>query len=153
MVDVALALGSNLGDRSQNICKAVTLLQENGFQLDVVSEMMSSEPVDCPDGSGEFLNGALTGRWHDSCRALMELCQEIERKLGRPGEREINAPRPVDLDILLFGNEIYDERDLKVPHVRMLERDFVMLPLNEIASNWQVPGTENTVGELSQVFL
>ncbi|NQZ56888.1 MAG: 2-amino-4-hydroxy-6-hydroxymethyldihydropteridine diphosphokinase, partial [Lentisphaeraceae bacterium] len=147
MTDVALALGSNLGNCQQNIEDALVLLENSGFELLIVSRMMSSEPVDCPDGSGVFLNGALIGRWAGECRELMELCQKIEKQLGRPENRVVNAPLPVDIDILLFGDKQICESDLLVPHIRMFERDFVMLPLNEIASEWVVPGKEKTVGE------
>ena len=153
MTDVALALGSNLGNCQQNIEDALVLLEDSGFELLVVSRMMSSEPLDCPDGSGVFLNGALTGRWAGGCRELMELCQKIEKQLGRPESRVVNAPRPVDIDILLFGELQICEVDLVVPHIRMFERDFVMLPLNEIASEWNVPGKDETVKELSRKFI
>ena len=142
---VALGLGSNLGNREANIFAALELLQQCGFTDQQVSSLVSSEPVDCPEGSGEFLNGAATGVWKGAARDLMEVCQRIEKELGRPEVREINSPRPVDLDILLFGDEIVSEEDLVVPHPRMSERDFVMKPLAEIAKDWIIPDSGITV--------
>ena len=150
---VALAFGSNLGDREENILLAVLKLEENGFRNISCSSSMVSEPVDCPEGSGEFFNGSLTGEWSGSCRDLLILCQKIEKELGRPGVREVNAPRPIDLDILLFAEEVYSEVDLKVPHERMLVRDFVMLPLAEVAADWIIPGQNATVKECLEPFL
>ena len=153
MIRVALALGSNLGDKHNNISRGIALLEEGGFSVKALSSLMESAPVDCPQGSDFFLNGALWGEWQGSCRELMELCQQIEIETGRLEVREINSPRPLDLDILLFGGELIDEADLIVPHKRMLERDFVMLPLLEIAADWIIPGKGGNVRELSMVFL
>ncbi|MCM8530555.1 MAG: 2-amino-4-hydroxy-6-hydroxymethyldihydropteridine diphosphokinase [Lentisphaeraceae bacterium] len=136
---VALAFGSNLGDRSLTIKTALEHLESHGFHILNVSKNHSSEPVDCPDGSGEFLNGALIGNWPGTCRELLLVCQEIEQDLGRLAIREINSPRPIDLDILLFNEDIYAEKDLIVPHERMHLRDFVLEPLAEIASDWFIP--------------
>lgn len=144
---VALAYGSNLGDRYKNIELAISKLKENGVENIVSSKPMKSEPVDCPSGSGEFLNGALVGEWSGTCKELMLTCQMIEREMGRSEVREINAPRFMDLDILLFGDESYELPDLQVPHARMFERDFVIMPLAEVAADWILPGVNCTVGQ------
>jgi 2-amino-4-hydroxy-6-hydroxymethyldihydropteridine diphosphokinase len=136
---VALGLGSNLGNRQKNINEAIRLLKFEGLHDVVVSTMMRSAPVDCPEGAGEFLNGAVCGEWANSCQDLLIICQKIEKMLGRPEIRGINSPRPVDIDILLFGNEIYNDASLVVPHPRMMERDFVLKPLSEIAGDWVIP--------------
>ena len=101
---VAIAYGSNLGKREANISHALNLLEKGGFRILAVSDSVSSEPVDCTPDSGIFLNGALTGTWNSSVNELLSLCQEIEIKLGRMEVREINSPRPVDLDILLVDD-------------------------------------------------
>jgi 2-amino-4-hydroxy-6-hydroxymethyldihydropteridine diphosphokinase len=138
-IKVALGLGSNLGNRQENIDEAIRLLKLEGLKDVVVSEMICSEPVDCPDEAEEFLNGAACGEWPSSCENLLISCQKIEHMLGRPAVREINSPRPIDIDILLFGEEIYNENNLVVPHPRMMERDFVLKPLSEIAGDWVIP--------------
>ena len=79
----------------------------------------------------------------------MKKCNEVEREMGRPQQREINSPRTIDIDILLFGNECICVEGLSVPHKRMLNRNFVMMPLAEIAGDWIVPGTSKSVGELA----
>ncbi|MEN9362137.1 MAG: 2-amino-4-hydroxy-6-hydroxymethyldihydropteridine diphosphokinase [Verrucomicrobiota bacterium] len=135
---VILAYGSNLaapcGSREANIAEAMRLLGEGGFRIDQISAPLASAPVDCPSGSGDFLNGVCSGFWEGSPRQLMELCQEIESRLGRVtrSEREINAPRPIDLDIILFGDLVLNEPDLVIPHPRAHQRDFVMLPLQSL---------------------
>ncbi len=136
---VILAYGSNLaapcGSREANITEAMRLLFDGGFQVDQISVAVASSPVDCPSGSGEFLNGVCSGFWSGSPRQLLQLCQEIETRLGRSArcEREINAPRPIDLDIILFGDQRMNEPDLVIPHPRAHQRDFVLLPLASLA--------------------
>ena len=76
---VALAYGSNLGDREENISQAVKLLKKFGFKVSKVSEPVVSEPVDCTPGSGVFLNGALIGTWSNSESQLLKLCQKVEK--------------------------------------------------------------------------
>ena len=151
-IPAALAFGSNLGNREENISLAVNLLQCGGFNISAISDSITSEPVDCTMDSGIFLNGALTGRWSGSAFQLLELCQSIESKLGRKRVREINSPRPIDLDILLFGNEIIKSEQLMVPHPRMHLRDFVILPLAQVAADWYIPGIDRKVSELAEVF-
>lgn len=149
---VALAFGSNLGDRRKNIEESFGLLSEGGFEIEQISDCVESAPVDCTPDSGIFLNGALTGRWQGSADELLELCQNIEKQMGRKEVREINSPRPIDLDILLFGTEVINKENLVVPHERMHLRDFVMLPLNEIAPDWEVSGMNKKVCEIAGKF-
>ena len=134
---VILAYGSNLaapcGSREENIAEAMRLLGESGFQIEQISAAVASTPVDCPSGSGEFLNGVCSGFWSGSPRQLMQLCQTIESQLGRAAQREVNAPRPIDLDIILFGDLVLNEPDLVIPHPRAFQRDFVMQPLRSLA--------------------
>lgn len=150
---IALGLGSNLGDRQQNIDQAVESLSLAGLKDIYLSKFVESEPVDCPAGSGIYLNGALSAEWHGSCRQLLVLCQQIEQSLGRAQVREINSPRPIDIDILLFSSESYCESDLIVPHPRMLSRNFVMLPLAEVAGSWIIPSMGITVQQVAEGFL
>jgi len=149
---VALAFGSNLGDREGNISEALDYLREGGFEISSVSQYMESAPVDCTPDSGIFLNGACIGFWNDSPEELLDFCQKIELIMGRKEEREINSPRPIDLDILLFEDEEINSSFLKVPHPRMLERDFVMLPLDEVAPEWIIPGKDKSVREIAEDF-
>lgn len=149
---VALAFGSNLGDRRKNIEKSLSMLSAGGFEIEKISTYVESDPVDCTPDSGIFTNGALTGTWSGTSLDLLDLCQSIEEVLGRKQIREINSPRPIDLDILLFSKEIVNSNNLVIPHQRMHLRDFVMLPLDEIAPSWEVSGMKKTVHEIAEGF-
>ena len=148
MTRAAVALGSNLGDRDRILHDAVASLR--GVLSDVrVSSWHRTAPVGV-EPQPDFLNGALTGQSSLSARALLERLLSIEREFGRvrpyPG-----AARTLDLDLILFGDQIVDEPDLIVPHPRFRERPFVLAPLAEIAADWVDPVTGKTVGELARV--
>lgn len=149
---VALAFGSNLGDHRKSIESSFSMLSDGGFEIDKISSYVESAPVDCTPESGIFTNGALTGAWEGSPDELLELCQSIEKTLGRKQVREVNSPRPIDLDILLFADQTVNGENLVIPHQRMHLRDFVLLPLAEIAPKWLIPGLGKTVLEASEVF-
>lgn len=145
MIPVAIALGSNLGDREGFLCEAVARLSARVHELRV-SSWHETEPV----GVGEqplFLNGAATARTDLPARDVLGLLLEIERDCGRtrpaPG-----APRTLDLDLILYGGAVIREPALVVPHPRFRERLFVLAPLAEIAADWRDPVTGLTVGEL-----
>jgi 2-amino-4-hydroxy-6-hydroxymethyldihydropteridine diphosphokinase len=144
-VRVAIALGSNQGDRERILRDAVAALREHLDDVRV-STFHKTKPV----GVGPqplFLNAAVTGETVLSARDLLDTLLDIERRFGRerpsPG-----APRTLDLDLILYGDSIIDEPDLVVPHPRFRERAFVLAPLAEIAGDWRDPVTERMVGEL-----
>jgi 2-amino-4-hydroxy-6-hydroxymethyldihydropteridine diphosphokinase len=145
MVRVAIALGSNLGDRERHLQDAVAALTASIHNLRV-SAFYETDPV----GVGEqprFLNAAATGETELSARALLDTLLEIERRFGR--ERPYpGAPRTLDLDLIFYGQSIIEEAGLIVPHPRFREREFVLRPLAEIAAEWIDPVTARTVGEL-----
>lgn len=146
-VDLYLSLGSNQGDRRDNIEKAISLLNiELNTQYKVVSSIIETEPWGF-EAKEKFLNAAvhyelkLPLGYNAEAEGLMILaaCKKVERMLGRTGEpqydadgRRIYTSRPIDIDILLFGDNRIDCPELTVPHKLMYERDFVMVPLNEI---------------------
>jgi 2-amino-4-hydroxy-6-hydroxymethyldihydropteridine diphosphokinase len=142
---VAVALGSNLGDREGALQRAVSAL---GALLDglQVSSWHATAPVGV-DPQPDFLNGAATGDASLDARNLLNRLLGIERDCGR--ERPFpGAPRTLDLDLILYGDAIIDEPGLVVPHPRFRERLFVLAPLAEIAADWVDPVTGKTVGEL-----
>ena len=146
MTRVAIALGSNLGDRERYLREAITALQPSIDRLRV-STFHDTAPV----GVGPqptFLNATAVGETSLSARALLETLLAVERDLGR--ERPFpGAPRTADLDLILYGDEIIDEGpSLIVPHPRFRERRFVLEPLAEIAPDWRDPVTGQTVEEL-----
>jgi 2-amino-4-hydroxy-6-hydroxymethyldihydropteridine diphosphokinase len=143
---VAIALGSNLGDRLSHVSFAVVRLRE--LLTDVhVSSWYETAPV----GVGPqpaFLNGAIAGRTTGlSPRALLTTLLAIERARGRD-RPHAGAPRTLDLDLILYGGAVVSEPGLRIPHPRFRERLFVLEPLAEIAGDWRDPETGRTVGEL-----
>ena len=151
MTGVAIALGSNLGDREQYLREAATAIGE--YLADVrLSSFFETAPV----GVGEqpaFLNAALTARTTLTPTVLLERLLEIERRFKR--ERPYpGAPRTLDLDLILYGDRIVDEApSLIVPHPRFRERLFVLDPLAEIAGDWIDPVTGETVDGLRRALL
>jgi 2-amino-4-hydroxy-6-hydroxymethyldihydropteridine diphosphokinase len=133
-----VALGSNLGDRMANLAAALGALDAiPGTRVIAVSSAYETEPwggVEQP----RYANAVAALDVAGDARALLQGCKAIERDLGRvPGVRF--GPRSIDLDVLLFGDQTIDEPGLTVPHPRMLERDFVVTPLLEIAPHVALP--------------
>jgi 2-amino-4-hydroxy-6-hydroxymethyldihydropteridine diphosphokinase len=144
-VPVAIALGSNLGERQRYIEDAVRVLKASVDELRV-SSFYDTAPVDVGD-QPRFLNAAAVGVTSLTPRALLETLLDIERRCGRvrpyPG-----APRTLDMDVVLYGQAVIDEPGLKVPHPRFRERRFVLQPLAEIAPFWVDPVTQRTIRDL-----
>ena len=130
MSTIYLALGSNLGDRLHYIQKAIGELKACGLKVLKVSTMMETDPMEAPV-QGRYLNAVLKAQTHHSPEELILITQGIERKLGRV-KRIFRGPRIIDIDILLYGDIKLISRLLLIPHPRMLERPFVMQPLEEI---------------------
>ncbi|QSH40357.1 2-amino-4-hydroxy-6-hydroxymethyldihydropteridine diphosphokinase [Lentisphaerota bacterium ZTH] len=144
----AIALGGNIGDTTAYFKFACDALSSGGLDSIVISSEYHTKPVDCPPGSADFVNAALTGVWHKSPEELLELCQKIEIDAGRPVVRGVNVPRTLDLDIIIFDDLKIDLPQLRVPHPRFHQRAFVLEPLAEIAPDWNVPGFQLTVAQL-----
>jgi len=135
-----LSLGSNLGDKEANIKKALELLDSSpGVQVKKVASFYRTTPLYKPKQDW-FINTAAEIETSLSPHELLSLFQDIEKKLGRGITTERWGPRTVDLDLLLYGNDKICTSDLVVPHPRMNERAFVMVPLAEIAPDLIVPG-------------
>jgi 2-amino-4-hydroxy-6-hydroxymethyldihydropteridine diphosphokinase len=139
---VYVALGSNLGDREANIKKALALLIETPhLNVRRISTFIENPAVGGPDDSPDFLNAAVELTTTLSPHALMKRLLEIEREMGRTRDKKWE-PRPIDLDLLLFGDQIISDDTLIVPHPLMHERRFVIEPLAEIAPNVVHPTLE-----------
>ncbi len=145
----AVAFGSNLGDRAQQIEAALAALAaHDGVDVLAVSRCLETRPVGGPP-QGDFLNGAVLLRTILDPRGLLELLHHLERRAGRVREGSVpNAPRPLDLDLLLHGDSVLDEPGLTVPHPRMHTRAFVLDPLLEVAPSLVHPVLGASVGEL-----
>jgi 2-amino-4-hydroxy-6-hydroxymethyldihydropteridine diphosphokinase len=144
-VPVAIALGSNLGDRQSHLSFAIAHLGALLSDLRV-SRFHETDPVGV-EPQPQFLNAAVTGTTTLDARDLLNQLLSIERERGRERPR-VGAPRTLDLDLVLYGNAILDGESLHVPHPRFRERRFVLEPLAEIARDWKDPETGKTVGEL-----
>jgi 2-amino-4-hydroxy-6-hydroxymethyldihydropteridine diphosphokinase len=152
LVPVGIALGSNLGVRSAELNAGINFLRtlSAGGRL-AQSQRIETTPVDCPPGSAPFLNAmaeidvdpeTLPPRW------LLDLLQDFEISRGRPAVHELNAPRPLDLDIIYYGDRVIHEPNLIIPHPRATERRFVLEPLSHLRPNLVLPGQTKTVREL-----
>jgi 2-amino-4-hydroxy-6-hydroxymethyldihydropteridine diphosphokinase len=133
-----VGIGSNLGDREDNLRLAVELLSvEEGVDVTAVSEIRETEPVG-PVEQGPFLNGAVRIETDLGPGELLERLLAIEQRLGRVRE-ERWGPRTIDLDLLLYGDEAVDEPGLTVPHPRLHERRFALEPLADLAPSLEIP--------------
>ena len=133
-----LGLGSNLGDRLTNLQGAVDLLQgEPGLQVTASSRVWETVPVGGPP-QPDYLNAVIRVETDLSARDLLDAAHRVEARLGRVRKERWGA-RSIDVDLLLFDEESIDEDDLVVPHPRMHQRAFVLLPLLELASDPILP--------------
>jgi 2-amino-4-hydroxy-6-hydroxymethyldihydropteridine diphosphokinase len=143
---VYLSLGSNIGDRVENLKAAIAALAGAGFRVRRVSSFYETEPVDYLEQAW-FLNCVLEGETELQPGKLLRALQEIESGMG---SRKLIAkgPRLIDIDILLYGQHVVDTAELQVPHPRMTLRRFVLVPLAEIAPRVRHPAWTGTVAEL-----
>jgi 2-amino-4-hydroxy-6-hydroxymethyldihydropteridine diphosphokinase len=134
-----VGIGSNLGDREENLRRAVGLLAaEDGIDVTAVSEIRETEPVG-PVEQGPFLNGAVLIETELGPRELLDRLLEVEQRLGRVRD-ERWGPRTIDLDLLLYGDLYVDQPGLTVPHPRLHERRFALEPLADLAPSLEIPG-------------
>ena len=145
--EVAIALGSNLGDRRAHLTWAIDQLGRLLAGLRV-SSILETEPVGVDTPQPPYLNAAVVGRTTLEPRALLDALLALERAQGRerPSRR---APRTLDLDLILYGDRIIDEPGLVVPHPEFQRRAFVLEPLAEIAPDWNDPRSGATMRELA----
>jgi 2-amino-4-hydroxy-6-hydroxymethyldihydropteridine diphosphokinase len=142
----AIALGSNLGDRRAHLEAAVAALRADPeIRVRAVSAWHETAPVGGPPGQGAYLNGAVEVETALGARELLRRLQAIERARGRVRGPERAGPRTLDLDLILYGDEVHDEPDLIVPHPRAAERVFVLRPMAEIAPERRFPPGGRTV--------
>jgi 2-amino-4-hydroxy-6-hydroxymethyldihydropteridine diphosphokinase len=143
-----LSLGSNLGDRAANIREALELLAEKGVALERLSSFYRTEPVDFRPQPW-FVNCVAEVETDLMPLQLLRAVKSVERALGRRSGVP-KGPRPIDIDILLYENVVIRSRVLTIPHERLGERRFVLIPLRELEAELRHPVTRRTVLEMLQ---
>jgi 2-amino-4-hydroxy-6-hydroxymethyldihydropteridine diphosphokinase len=145
---IYLSLGSNLGDREAQLRMALEKLHQRGIVLVKESSIYETEPVDVP-GQTDFLNLVCQVETVLEPESLLAACQEIESKMGRR-RGETKGARNIDIDILFYGRRIVEKPFLKIPHPAWRQRNFVLVPLVEIAPDFRDPVSDQTVEVLQQ---
>ena len=145
-----IALGSNLGDSAALIHAAFDRLAAFSSEPLIKSSLWQTSPVDCPPGSRPFVNAAvaLKPSADETPESLLAKLQQLEKGFGRRQKRVHNEPRPLDLDLIAFGNDVRNTPALTLPHPRAHLRRFVLQPLSEIAPEFALPGQGRTIREL-----
>ncbi|MGH9747295.1 MAG: 2-amino-4-hydroxy-6-hydroxymethyldihydropteridine diphosphokinase [Candidatus Acidiferrales bacterium] len=146
LATVYLSLGSNIGDRAANIAQAIAALRARGVRVTQESSLYETEPVEFREQAW-FLNSALEAVTELAPEQLMAVLLEIEREMGRQRGTP-KGPRLIDMDILLYGSEVVRVPGLEIPHPRMAERRFVLVPLAEIAGEANHPVSLMTIAEM-----
>lgn len=143
---VYIALGSNVGDRAAMLERAMAAMNSAGIRVSRQSSFYVTEPVDAP-GQAWFLNAVVQAETSLLPLQLLHALLRIERELGR---RRIapHGPRTIDLDILFYGSSVIRSKELQVPHPRLLERRFVLVPLAQIAPEFRHPVLHKSVTQL-----
>lgn len=149
MAIVYLSLGSNLGKRKKNLREAIRFLGENSnIKIKRISSFYETEPIGPPQP--KYINAAIELETELNPFAILFECKKIEGILGREPSSEKWGPRPIDLDILLYNDEIINESDLVIPHPLMHKRKFVLKPLAEIAPEVIHPMLNKRIKKLLQ---
>ncbi len=145
-----VALGSNLGDSARIIREALAALQYLTDRPLLRSSLWRTAPVDCPPGSPAFVNAVagLQPRADETPQTLVVRLQALEKDFGRRPKAVRNEPRPLDLDLLAFGQRQIESDALTLPHPRAHLRRFVLQPWSEIAPDFVLAGTGATIGDL-----
>jgi len=145
MAEVFIGIGSNVGPREENIRRAIVLLSQKAEILSV-SSMYETEPMYL-EGQRWFINCVVKAKTKLTPREFLKCLKQVEVMLGRE-EGERYGPRTIDLDLLLYGDQVVSLEGLAVPHARLRERGFVLVPLVEIEPDLVVPSTGRTVSQL-----
>lgn len=149
-----VALGSNLGDSVATLRAAIRRLEAFSAEPLRQSSLWQSSPVDCPPGSPVFVNAVvgLRPRAGETPESLLTRLGELEKEFGRTPKTILNEPRPLDLDLIAFGNDVRGSSRLTLPHPRAHLRRFVLQPLNEIAPDLVLPGQRHPVRDLLRLL-
>lgn len=150
MVEVFISIGSNLGNRKNNIKRAIHMLEEK-IELVKISKIYKTQPQEGVKG-GWFLNGVIMGKTSLDPVGLLKFLQSVEQSLGRPASHKKNSERTIDLDILFYGNKIIKKENLTVPHPRLTKREFVLKGLMQISPDFVHPHLKKSINRIWQEF-
>ena len=145
-----VALGSNIGDRLANLRaarQAIVDLPGVGRPI-ISSSIYETEPVNCEEGAAKFFNAVIEFGYAGPPEELRRELAGIERILGRPATHERNVSRPIDLDLLYFGELVMETPELRLPHPRIIDREFVLRPLADIRPDLVLPTQTEAVNVL-----
>ncbi|MDR1979241.1 MAG: 2-amino-4-hydroxy-6-hydroxymethyldihydropteridine diphosphokinase [Synergistaceae bacterium] len=151
-VITALGAGSNLGNRLSNLRTALRYLKKAGPEFEIIrtSDVFETAPWGVTD-QPYFLNACFLARCALSPEELLRLLKDIETKMGRGATRRWGE-RVIDLDILTMGSLVYDSPNLRIPHLDMHRRDFVLIPLSQILPDWVHPITKRAIADMASDF-
>jgi 2-amino-4-hydroxy-6-hydroxymethyldihydropteridine diphosphokinase len=144
-----LGVGSNVGDRRANLQAAVSALPRHGVHVLASSSVYETEPVGEVLDQRAFFNACLRVRAAHEPEALLDACKAVERALGRAPGGVRHGPRPIDVDLLLLGEERFTSERLTLPHEQVTSRRFVLVPLLELAPDLVVPGAGRAADALA----
>ena len=149
-----IALGSNVGDPRQNVLEAIQRLEAFSAAPLLRSALWQTSPLDCPPGSPPFINAvvAMVPLASETPETLLRKLKLLEQEFGRRPKQVLNEPRPLDLDLIVFGRQTRVTDELTVPHPRAHQRRFVLQPLSEIAPDLVFPGQNRTVRQLLEAL-
>lgn len=148
MNHVYISLGSNVGDRKKAITLAIHKLSTFAV-VERISSLIETQPQEVQEPQRKYINGVVKILTELSPSELLQKLQEVELESGRSlSEKGLKKARPIDLDILTFNQDILQYQKLEIPHPRMHDRDFVLIPLDEIAPKWKHPVLNQTAREL-----
>ncbi len=150
MPRAGIALGSNLGERMNNLCAALNALRRitSPGEPVLTAPVYQTEPRFCPPGSPDFLNTVVEIGFVGGPLELLAQTRAIEQQLGRTRGAERNTPRTIDIDLLYLGDEIFEDAELTLPHPLIGERRFVLQPLADIRPELVLPGHTQTISQM-----
>jgi 2-amino-4-hydroxy-6-hydroxymethyldihydropteridine diphosphokinase len=146
-----LGLGSNVGDRRGYLQAAVDALRRCGLEVQASSSVYETEPVGEVTEQPDFLNSCLKVRTQLDAEQLLDACKAVERELGRVAGGPRHGPRPIDVDVLLLGDEQHASPRLRIPHPELARRRFVLVPLLELDPDVRLPGGRRAADALASL--
>jgi 2-amino-4-hydroxy-6-hydroxymethyldihydropteridine diphosphokinase len=149
MATVYLGLGANIGNREANLRMALHGLTRMA-RVEAVSPLYETDPIGSVRDQPPFYNAACRIETGLEPESLLRFLKSLEHEIGRRPGGPVGGPRPIDLDILLYEDRVHESEDLVIPHPRLAERAFVLVPLAEIAPEALHPATGKTIGELAR---